>query len=500
MNPFIGWPLAGIRCYRQHSDIRPPGVRKHRISLIRSAAALTAASVLAGCASLSADGGSADVQALVGGNPLMAGATAQRTPDEASQKRVDELLASPLDAEAAVRIALVHSPRVQDAFATLQLSDADRVQAASLPNPVFAFSRLAEGSEREIDRLIRFNVVGLLTLPWQARWAGQRHESAKLQAAQSVLLLAADTRRAWVRAVSAQQSVVYLRDAQEAAEAGAELAHRMAQAGNWSALQRTREQLLLADAAAQLARAEQAAVASREQLNRLLGLSGERTRYALPDRLPPLPQAAPELGDVQALALRDRLDVRSAQAQNTAVAGALGLTHATSVVNAMELGVARNSKFDNGLDRSHRTQRGFELDLPIPVFDWGQARNGRAEALYLQSAARVRDVGVLAASEAREAWQGWNTAYAIARRYRDEVLPLRRKVNEEMVLRYNGMLASVWELLGETRASMLAVNAGIEAQRDFWLADTDLQLVLTGSSPGGMTALQTAAATGGPAE
>ena len=496
MNPFIGWPSASIRCYIKNSNIRKPGERKPGISFLRSAAALAAASVLAGCASLSADGGSADVQALVGGNPLMAGATAQRTPDAASQKRVDELLATPLDAEAAVRIALVQSPRVQDAFATLQLSDADRVQAASLPNPVFAFSRLTEGSEREIDRLLSFNVVGLLTLPWQARWAGQRHESAKLQAAQSVLLLAADTRRAWVRAVAAQQSVAYLRDAKEATEAGAELAHRMARAGNGSALQRTREQLLLADAAAQLARAEQAALASREQLTRLLGLSGERVNYALPDRLPPLPKAVPELGDVQALALRDRLDVRSAQAQNTAVAGALGLTHATSVVNAMELGVARNSKFDNGPDRSRRTQRGFELDVPIPLFDWGQARNGRAEALYLQSAARVRNVGVLAASEAREAWQGWNTAYAIARRYRDEVLPLRKQVNEEMVLRYNGMLASVWELLGETRASMLAVNAGIEAQRDFWLADTDLQLVLTGSSPGGMTALQTAVAAG----
>jgi hypothetical protein len=79
------------------------------------------------------------------------------------------------------------------------------------------------------------------------------------------------------------------------------------------------------------------------------------------------------------------------------------------------------------------------------------------------------------------------------------VLPLRKKVNEEMVLRYNGMLASVWELLAETRASMLVVYAGIEAQRDFWLADTDLQLVLTGSSPGGMTALQTATAGDAPA-
>jgi outer membrane protein TolC len=487
VNPFVRRQLAGSLRYRKSSD------------LLKTAAVLAGALTLAGCASLSSDGGSADVQALVAGNPLMAGSSAQRTPDEASQKRVDALLARPLDAEAAVRIALANGPRVQDAFATLQLSDAERVQASSLPNPVLSFSRLAQGREREFERMLSFNVLGLVTLPWQARWAGQRHEAAKLQAAQNVLLLAADTRRAWVRAVAAQQSVVYLRDAKEATEAGAELAHRMAQVGNWSALQRTREQLLLADAAAQLARAEQAAVATREQLNRLLGLSAPRTGYTLPDRLPPLPQAAPELGDVQALALRDRLDVRSAQAQNTAVADSLGLTHATSVINAMELGVVRNTTFENDADRSRSTKRGFELDLPLPLFDWGQARNGRAEARYMQSAARVRDVGVLAASEAREAWQGWNTAYALARRYRDEVLPLRKKVNEEMVLRYNGMLASVWELLGETRASMLAVNAGIEAQRDFWLADTDLQLVLTGSSPGGMTALQTAAAGDAPA-
>ena len=93
----------------------------------------------------------------------------------------------------------------------------------------------------------------------------------------------------------------------------------------------------------------------------------------------------------------------------------------------------------------------------------------------------MRDAGVTAASEARDAWQGWRSAYDIARRYQSEVLPLRRQVNDEMVLRYNGMLASVWELLGETRASMLSVNAAMEAQRDFWLADVDLQLATTGS-------------------
>ncbi len=491
MKPFVGWPWAGIRRGALRRGMHPPCARKHDHSFIRSVVVIAVAAALAGCASLSPDGGGADVQALVSGNPLMAGAAAERSRDADAQRRIDALLAQPLDAEAAVRIALINSPRVQDAFAMLQLSDADRVQAASLPNPLLGFGRLREGRTLELDRSLSFNVLGLLTLPWQARWAGQRHEVAKLQAAQSVLQLAADTRRAWVRAVAAQQAVVYLRDAKSAAEAGAELAQRMAKAGNWSTLQRSREELLLSEATTDLARAEQAALASREQLARLLGFTGPQAGYRLPDRLPGLPSSLPAPTDVQAIALRDRLDVRAAQAQTAATADGLGLSRATRFVDALEIGGVRNTIFDNDAASSRSTQRGAELSLPIPLFDWGQARDARAEALYLQSAARVRAAGIQAASEAREAYGVWQSAWAIARRHQEELLPLRRQVNDEMLLRYNGMLASVWELLAETRASMRAVNAAMDAQRDFWLADTDLQLALTGSSPAGTTAFQT---------
>ncbi|MDB5825947.1 MAG: transporter, partial [Variovorax sp.] len=187
----------------------------------------------------------------------------------------------------------------------------------------------------------------------------------------------------------------------------------------------------------------------------------------------------------------------SAQAQSAATADSLGLTRATRIVNAMEIGAVRNTVFgenprlpglpDLGGARGasapneRATERGWTLDLPIPLFDWGEARNARAEALYLQSVARVRDVGVRAASEAREAAEGWRSTYAVARRYQTDVLPLRRTVNDEMVLRYNGMLSSVWELLAETRATATAVVAGIDAQRDFWIADTELQLAMTGA-------------------
>ncbi|WP_373684653.1 TolC family protein [Ramlibacter montanisoli] len=132
----------------------------------------------------------------------------------------------------------------------------------------------------------------------------------------------------------------------------------------------------------------------------------------------------------------------------------------------------------------------LRAELPLPIFDWGQARTRRAEATYLQSVARVRDVAVRARSEARESWHGWRTAYDLAKHYRDEVVPLRKFIVDETQLRYNGMLASVWDLLGEARNHIAAVNNTITAQRDFWIADTDLRTALTGTSPGALAAMR----------
>jgi outer membrane protein TolC len=304
-------------------------------------------------------------------------------------------------------------------------------------------------------------------------------------------------RKAWIKAVAAEQSLQYLRDVQAAAEAGAELARRMTRVGNFSRLQQAREQVVLADAAAQLARAQQRAYGEREKLTRLLGLWGAQTQYTLSTRLPELPAQPAALNDVEARALRERLDVRAAVAETGYVADALGLVKTTGYLDGMTLAYKHSSTVDGAGARDEK--HGWELELPLPLFDWGTARNARAEAIYLQSAVRVRNVAVLARSEAREAYFGWRTAWDLARHYRDEVVPLRRFISEEMLLRYNGMLSSVWDLLGEIRSQSLAVNQALDAQRDFWLADADLQLTLTGTSPGALTQLRGAAAAAAPA-
>lgn len=444
--------------------------------------------VLAGCASISQDGQRSAVAQLTQGKTGGVDAS-PAAPGTESARLVDALLAQPLTGDAAVRIALLNNPGLQAAFAQLAISDADRAQAGRLPNPHLAVGAFREGQVRSIERALGFDVLGLLTLPWRSEWQSQQTELAKLKAAQEVVLLAANTRKAWVNAVAAQQTVAYMRDVKEGAEAGGELARRMARVGNWSRLRQAQEQMTLADATAQLARAELAAKVHRERLIRLMGLWGTQTNFTLAERLPDLPKAAREINDVEAQAIAQRLDVKSAVDESRYVAGSLGYTQASGYINALAIAYQRNTTFNNATgDRD--TERGFELELVLPIFDWGSARNARAEAIYRQSVARVNEVAGHARSEAREAYFGYRTAYDLAVAYRDEVVPLRKFISDETVLRYNGMFASVWDLLGETAKSVLAVNAAIEAQRDFWLADTDLQTALTATSPGSLQALQ----------
>ena len=442
---------------------------------------------LTGCATLSPDGDLAAVQQLTQGKT--AGVNASLAPNP---QAIADLLAQPLNAEGAVRIALLNNPQLQASLATLGVSDADRVQMGRLPNPHFAIGRFTEGDTREIERMLSFNVLGLLALPWRAQWQGQQHEIAKLQAAQDVVRLAADTRKAWITAVAAQQSALYLRDVKEAAEAGAELARRMARVGNWSRLEQAREQVFLADASAQLARSQQIAFTTREKLTRLMGLWGAQTSFTLLDRLPDIPKTAIDMADIEAQALRERLDVRAAMAQSRQTAQQQGFSKVEGYFDGLTLGYTRNTTFDDA-SGSKPAKRGWELGLPLPLFDWGGARNARAKAVYLQSTAQVRAVAIQARSEAREAYFGYRTAFDLAVHYRDEIVPLRKFINDELVLRYSGMLASVWELLADTRQQSLSVNSAIEAQRDFWLAEADLQNALTGTSPGALASLASGA-------
>ncbi|RDK04634.1 TolC family protein [Paraburkholderia lacunae] len=450
----------------------------HFFSGGRIVAVASALVFLAGCTTFSKDGGFNTVSTTAS-ERLGKDAVLVKTDEErdAVAKRTQELLSRPLSMDDAVQIALLNNRGLQASYGELGISEADLVQAGRLPNPGFSFSRTHGGNDLSINRTFTLGLLNVLTLPLATRIESRRFEQTKLLAADAMLKVAADARRAYVNAVAAEQAAAYAAQVKDSAEAGAELALRMQQAGNFSKLDYAREQAFYADAVAQLAKMRQQSVSAREKLTRTMGLWGAGTQYTLPDRLPDLPKTRPELNDLESFAMQNRLDIQAAKLQTQSVASSLGLSKATRFINALDVG------YQNNFTTSDGHEQGYEISVEIPVFNWGGSKVARAGAIYMQSVNRVAETAINARSEVRESYSAYVTDYDVAKHYRDEVVPIRKTISDELLLRYNGMLASVFELLSDSRDQVGAVNSYIDALKDYWLAETDLQQAVGGRLP-----------------
>jgi len=125
---------------------------------------------------------------------------AQRANDD-----VTRLLRRALTVDTAVQVALLNNRGLQATYNELALAEADRVQESLLPNPTFSISRIAGGGVVEIQRQVVGDILALATLPFRSEIAKQRFRQAQLRAALETLRLAADVRRAYYRAVAANE-------------------------------------------------------------------------------------------------------------------------------------------------------------------------------------------------------------------------------------------------------------------------------------------------------
>lgn len=449
---------------------------------LRGSAIILAALLASGCASFSPDGGLAAVSTLTRERSGQALAPQRSEADRASarQRSAELLAAAPLGADAAVELALLNHPGLRARLAALGVAEAERVRAGRLHNPTLSLGAVRGGGVTEVDRSLVFDLLGLLSLPARSGLAQAQFEQAQWQAAEQALALAAEARNAWIDAVAAQALARHAEQVLDVACVATELARRMQQAGNFSPLEQLREQAFQAEAQARQLRAAQQALTARERLQRALGLAGPVT-FQLPDRLPELPATLRELPADLPDRIDQRLDVQRARRAVQARADALGLQRGTGLVNSLEGGV--QDKRSTG----DRPSRGAELALELPLFDL-DSRRVAAEAAYDEAQHRSSEVTLQAQSEVRQAVAAYRSHYQLARQARDELLPLSRRISEQQLLRYNGMLGSVFELLADARAQVSAVTAVLEAQRDFWLADSLLQTVLSTGSPAAASA------------
>jgi outer membrane protein TolC len=464
------------------------------------ALAIASAVLLSACKTFTPDGGMNTVAAVAGGG-LNKSVVRVSSPADAAvaQSEVTRLLHAPLSADAAVQVALLNNPGLQAAYNRLGVAEAVMVQASRPPLPSFAFDWVKTSIELDIERQIVASVLSLATWPARSKLAGVRFEQAELIAAEETLRLAAETRRAYIRAVAARQIAAALGAAKASADVSAELADKLVQTGAMNKLDHVRRQVFAAEMDAQLSAARLQAASAREQLTRLMGLWDADLDGALPNALPKLPRSPRGLAAVEQQAMDRRVDLAVARLEVEALARSFGLTRKTRLVNVFDAAGISKTQREEG--EGSADGGGFNIAFEVPLYDFGKARLREAEQRYSEALNKLGQKAINARSEAREAFGAYRASYKIAAQYETEVLPLRDTISAETELQFNAMQVDAFVLLEAARAKAESNVASIEAKRNFWLASADLgAAVLGGGNLGQDAGAVVAADTGAPAE
>jgi cobalt-zinc-cadmium efflux system outer membrane protein len=435
--------------------------------------------LLTGCATFDQRAGFSDVSAAVEARSGKRVAWNLGTELDAQvAENVRALLQDKLTAAKATQIALLNNREIQAMYAELGVAQADLVQAGLLKNPIFdgAATFPLSGGQPDLELSVAMGFLDIFYLPLRKRVAASQLADAKLRVTGAVLDFAATVQATFYRHQANVQMLELQQTIGQGLAASFEAARRLHAAGNITDLDLAREQALVEEAKLQLRVAEVAVQQSREQLNSLMGLWGSDIAWDIDPRLPDIPEQPLSLAGLETRALRQSLDLASARQQMITAGAQVGVTRVTALVPEAELGSVAERE-------EGAWEVGPTLAFPIPLFDQGQGRLGRAMAELRRTQQAYYVLGVRIRTTARAVRDRLQGAQDRALYYRDILLPLRERIVNETQLQYNAMQRGVFELLRAREQQIQTAVAYIEALRDYWLTRTDLDQLLSGRLP-----------------
>lgn len=428
--------------------------------------------LLGGCGGVQAARGHDQVATLVaertGGAPTRW--QAGPPPDEQIAEWVRSLLAAGLTRERAIEIALVNNPALKETYEHLGVSQADMVQAGLLRNPTFGLD-LGFGSSavRELRGSVVQDFLDLIVLGRRKEIAREQFLSDTLRVAHQALETAAAVSRAYVDVQTQEAVVAQRRVLLDTQATGAGLMERRHAAGNATDLERAEEDAGLAEARLELNRDELELAERRERLNQLLGLAGAASAWTLRETLAEPMAPEPPEAELEAAALKRRLDVAAAGGQALLLKKATTLARSTRAIGRLDIGV------DAHQDPDGPRVIGPNLVIELPLFDQRQATIARLEASQREAERHQERVVGDVRAEVRVAHARTATARQMVAHYHDTLLPLRRSVVELTLQAYNGMLIGAGRLLDAKRAELEAQRGYLAALGAYWNARAELE-------------------------
>ncbi len=384
------------------------------------------------------------------------------------------LLAKPLEAEGAVRVAMLNNADVQTAFEELGIARADLVTALRLPNPIAEGSVAFHKPKPDFEFGLLFALNDLMFLSTRAGAAEAGLDVAKLAVVGSILDLALEVRVAYYRYVAARQIVDMRRHVLLAARGSYDSAEELNRAGNITELDLQNQRALYEDQRLLEAQAESDVTREHARLDALMGLSGTGARWETAMLLPDVDTMGTLPVDAERRALERSVDLEIARRRFTAAAKRANLARAEGLLPDLRVGAIAKKEQDETWGF------GPKFEVGIPLLYQGGGEVARAQSEMRQQ----RNTYTAAAQQIRAAVQEVGTRLETARAsvafYREVQLPLRERIVTETQLQFNAMNASVFQLLQAKRDQVEAGRAYVDTLREFWIARSEADQLLAG--------------------
>ncbi|MDP3120843.1 MAG: TolC family protein [Sulfuricurvum sp.] len=403
-----------------------------------------------------------------------------KTPQEAEivKKNVNDLLSQPLNQENAVHITLINNRSLQQMYEEIGLSQSELVQAGLMSNPLLGYTIGRGGGVTKSTLSLDVALLDVLWIPLRRDLAGVALEETRFRVGDEVLRTVREVKKAYIDAQVAQKKLALYEGLLKSHEASIQLAIRQHTAGNLSKRNLLKMQDTYARARLEAIELNRKNAMARETLNRILGLYGDQTNYTLEETPLALGIAISDDKGLETRAIKNRLDMNAAIKAVDYAARDAGYTQKTRLLSEIEFSAESEKETDSQGFNS------FGIKIPLPIFDFGQGRVGKAQALYNQKVHRLYEVAVNIRSQVRESYAESRYAYDKAVETNEVIVPVNQEILEETKLFYNGMLDGVYELLEDHRRYGEAKMEAISAFGEYQKAQSDLEYVLGGTDNG----------------
>jgi len=432
--------------------------------------AICMAMSLTGCASLRTQPPNSNINALLQerGGPSVQWSQYQNPPSDAAT--INQWLESPIGPDTAVRIAMLRSPRLQQEYARLGLARAEVLEAVEISNPRISFSRQTLDPGNGVQRGLELSMplIDLILLPSRAKLANADFERARFDTAKAVLDVALDVESAWYGYVGAQQVADMRNAVSNAADVSAELAERFYAAGNISELQLNQERAAASEAQLEAGAAMVDAAQHRLALTNLMGLDSNESPWSALDRLPLPVTEEDEAEDLIAIARQKNLELLAARQQVLVMQASYKSTRNWRWLGGSEIGYEREKESDGS------RKKGPSLALELPIFNQGQAKLSRSQAMIADAMARLRAAELGIENNIRTNANAVRAHAEAVGIFRNSLIPQREKVLARSQQEQNFMLIGVFELIQAKAKEYDAYQGYLEAVRDYWQARVEL--------------------------